>query len=83
MTKTGGMIWVPQVSLILRDLEAGGKPTLSSFEGWGRHSKLHRRFRQSLSFKLRTYPKLAPCTVVIQPSDQPHRMTPCSKAAGL
>jgi hypothetical protein len=29
MTKTGGMIWVPQVSLILRDLEAGGKPTLS------------------------------------------------------
>ena len=58
MTKTGGMIWVPQVSLILRDLEAGGKPTLSSFEGWGRHSKLHRRFRQSLSFKLRTYPKV-------------------------
>jgi|HubBroStandDraft_2_1064218.scaffolds.fasta_scaffold07170_2 hypothetical protein len=68
MTKTGGMIWAPQVSLILRDLEAGGKPTLSSFEGWGRHFKLRLRFQQSLSFKLRTNPKLASCTVVIRPS---------------
>src|ERR1700728_424521 len=39
-----------------------------SFEGWGRHFKLHLRFRQSLSFKLRTHPKLASCTVVIRPS---------------